>query len=132
MAVTTPYRRLQQKCKANGVKANGSAAELEARLKAAGVVADDVTKDAEPSKPAPPAFSDYDNGQLLSLWPDGFAGISAKGLFGVLPGWIDPTLAPGTTSQVQQLGLPMTVRSSLKRAFFFKPFFKTVRSSSTR
>ena len=67
-------------------------------------------KAASKTKEDPSAAAAYDNGELLSLWPDGFAGISSKGLFKVLPGWVDPKLAPGTSSQLEQLGLSMTVR----------------------
>ena len=70
-----------------------------------------VDKVVKPRAESDPAS--YDNGELLSLWPDGFAGISTKGLFKVLPSWVDEKKAPGTSSQLEQLGLSMTVREIL-------------------
>lgn len=44
----------------------------------------------------------------MTLWPDGLAGISAKGLFSAIPRWVDSSRPAGETSQTQQLGLPKT------------------------
>jgi hypothetical protein len=55
----------------------------------------------------------------MLLWPDGVAGINAKGIFNSLPAWIDKKLAPGNTDQTQLLGLKTTVDSVLKLKYFF-------------
>ena len=58
----------------------------------------------------------------MSLWPEGFAGISKAGVFGSLPNWVNPKLPPGHTSQVDLLGLDKTVWdiATLKH-FVFSP-----------
>ena len=103
----SPYRRLQLRCKAAGLPANKSAAELTRFLAEAGAenpnlqAETDVTAAAKndatiaPASLATEAYVD----EVTRLWPEGFAGISAKGLFRVLPGWVNKKLAPGTTSQ---------------------------------
>eukprot|EP00040_Diaphanoeca_grandis_P025498 m.141293 g.141293 ORF g.141293 m.141293 type:complete len:487 (-) comp30177_c0_seq1:252-1712(-) len=48
---------------------------------------------------------------VTSLWPDGLAGISNQGIFKAIPGWVNASAPPGTTSQVEQLGFAKTVRT---------------------
>ena len=38
-------------------------------------------------------------------------GVHEDGLFGVLPGWVDGSKAPGTTSQTSELGFGATMRN---------------------
>ena len=38
-------------------------------------------------------------------------GVHEDGLFGVLPGWVDGTKAPGTTSQTSELGFGATMHN---------------------
>jgi hypothetical protein len=100
---TTPYRRLQAKAKELGIKANLSASELKRLVDEA----EGGKKSSSPPAPAPataskkadkvkaPPTTEELGG--ISLWPDGLAGISKDGLFKSLPGWVDRSLAPGTT-----------------------------------
>ena len=46
-------------------------------------------------------------------------GIHEDGLFGVLPGWVDGTKAPGTTSQTSELGFGTTMRNIVTLRYFF-------------
>ena len=59
---------------------------------------------------------------LMSLWPEGLGGVSRKGVFGSIPAWVNPKLAPGHTSQVELLGLGKTVREiATLNHFIFSP-----------
>jgi hypothetical protein len=119
----SPYRQLQQRAKSIGVPARGTFEELSAAVAAveSGAGGAPKTPKAAPKTPkakrSPPAEKPsspnkfvststeppgggYDGG--ISLWPDGLAGISAKGLFNAIPGWVDSKLPPGHTSQVSE------------------------------
>ena len=46
-------------------------------------------------------------------------GIHEDGLFAVLPGWVDGTKAPGTTSQTSELGFGTTMQNIVTLRYFF-------------
>ena len=46
-------------------------------------------------------------------------GVHEDGLFGVLPAWVDGSKAPGTTSQMSELGFSATMRNIVTLRYFF-------------
>jgi len=71
---------------------------------------------------ATPTEAAAKDGVLMGLWPDGLAGVSARGIFRALPGWVDPALPPGHSSQLEQLGLAKTVSTvATLRHVFMSP-----------
>ena len=108
--MTSPYRRLQTRAKQAGISANQKAAVLEGLLDGAKGRSGSRTPTPEPVSSQlhePPVISAADGSEPITAphfgelpWPDGFAGISKNGLFKTLPGWVDASQPPGTTSQV--------------------------------
>lgn len=128
--MTSPYRRLQTRAKQAGIPANQKATVLESLLDGAKARSGSRTPTPEPVSSqltgAPSRIWAADGGEPITAshfgelpWPDGFAGISKDGLFKTLPGWVDASQPPGTTSQVEQLGLGKTVHlvSTLRHMF---------------
>ena len=71
-----------------------------------------------------PAFGALDSAVRLGLMMRRvrrlrIGGIHEDGLFGVLPGWVDGTKAPGTTSQTSELGFGTTMRNIVTLRYFF-------------
>ena len=125
MAAASPYRELQRRCKELGLPANRKASELEQLLAghAGGSPAPAPVASQEkpgPSEPAAASGASYDGG--ISLWPDGLAGVSAKGIFNALPAWVDGSKPPGMTSLVELLGVRTTALNiATLRHFIWSP-----------
>lgn len=96
----SPYRQLQRRCKAAGLRANLSAAELTRLLTEHEMEQAAATGTTPHAADANAGEDGAETDPVCRLWPDGFAGISAKGIFNALPNWVDSSKAPGTTSQV--------------------------------
>ena len=53
------------------------------------------------------------------MWPEGLAGISRHGLFGVCAPWVNTKLPPGRSSQTQTLGLRSTLMNVVTLKYLF-------------
>jgi len=53
-----------------------------------------------------------------NVWPEGLGGISKKGMFKILPAWVDEKLDPGTSDQTEALSLKQTARDISTLAHF--------------